>query len=418
MADSNKEKEGIWDVIGVLMKWRRLLALNFVAAGIITFIIASFLPKWYSSSAALFPPEQEAGIGVASSLLGGGLGSLISGSGMSLPSFATLSDIYAAILHSRIVGEGVLDKNNLMEVYGQKSREKALAELAGHLSVAVEPEGIIRISCEDRDPQRTVVLVNSFIEELNRINRDVRVVKASATRQFIEERLDQTKKDLVAAENEFKKFQVENNAISLPDQVNAMISSLADLKSQQVLAEIELGVLNRTFLPTHTQVMQQKAKIDEINKQIKLLEKGSSDNKIDNPLSFPLADAPDLGLQLVRLTRELKIQEAIFELLTQQYEQAKIQEKRDTPTVEVLDPPKVPERKSRPKRATMSLLAGILALLFSCVAVFIKEFIDRNKAADTATYHHLENIMKSIKNDFFAIRSIFVSKKGGNDHAG
>lgn len=116
-------------------------------------------------------------------------------------------------------------------------------------------------------------------------------------------------------------------------------------------------------------------------------------------------------MQLVRLTRELKIQEAIFELLTQQYEQAKIQEKRDTPTVEVLDPPQVPERKSRPKRATMSLLAGILAFLFSLVAIFVKEFIDRNKAADTATYHHLESVMESIKNDFFAIRSLFVLKK-------
>ncbi len=418
MAESNKDRANIWDVIAVLMKWRRLFVLNFVAAGIITFIIASFLPKWYSSSASLFPPEQDTGIGVASSLLGGGLGSLISGSGMSLPSFATLSDIYAAILRSRIVGEDVIDKNNLMEVYGQKSREKALGELAGHLAVTVEPEGIIRISCEDKNPQRAVDLVNSFIEELNRVNSEVRVGKASATRQFIEERLDQTKVELDAAENEYKKFQEENNAISLSDQVNALISSLAELKSQLVLAEIELGVLNRTYLPTHTQVLQQKAKIDEINKQIKLLEKGSPDNKTNNPLSIPLSEAPDLGLQLVRLTRDLKIQEAVYELLTQQYEQAKIQEKRDTPTVEVLDPPKVPERKSRPKRATMALLAGVLASLFSCVAVFIKEFIDRNKAANTATYHHLEDIMDSIKNDFFSIRSIFISKKGGNGNTG
>jgi len=397
------------------MKWRRLLALNFVAAGIITFIVASFLPKWYSSSAALFPPEKDSGsLGFASSLLGGGLGSLISGSGMSLPAFATLSDVYASILHSRVVAEGVLDKNNLMDVYGQESREKALGELAGHLSVLVEPEGIIRISCEDRDPQRTVTLVNSFIEELNRVNSEVRIGKATATRQFIEDRLDQTKLDLITAENEYRKFQEENNAISLPDQVNAMIGSLAELKGQLVLAEIELGILNRTFLPTHTQVVQQKAKIAEIKKQLELLEKGSPDIKENNPLSIPLSEAPDLGMQLVRLTRELKIQEAIFELLTQQYEQAKIQEKRDTPTVEVLDPPQVPERKSRPKRATMSLMAGILALLFSCVAIFGKEFIDRNKAADSATYHHLESMMESIKHDFFAIRSLFISKKSGN----
>ncbi|MCP4580331.1 MAG: hypothetical protein GY839_01840 [candidate division Zixibacteria bacterium] len=412
MAESKKDKTSLLDVITTIVKWRRLLFLNFMAAGIITFIVASFLPKWYSSSAALFPPEKDSGgFGLASTLLGGGLGSLISGSGMSLPAFATLSDVYATIIRSRIVGEGVLDKNNLMEVYKIDSREEALIALAGHRSAVVEPEGVIRISCEDKDPQRAVDMVYSFIEELNRINREVRIGKATATRQFIEKRLNQTMKDLAAAEVDYKEFQQNNKAISLTDQVSAMIGNLAELKGQLVLAEIELGVFERTFHPDHTQVVQQKAKINEINKQLELLESGSPDD--NSPLSIAFSDAPELGLQLVRLTRQLKIQETIFELLTQQYEQAKIQEKRDTPTIQILDPPKVPEKKSSPKRATMALMAGILALFFTTIAVFIKEFIDRNKREDTVTYHQLEDMLQALKNDFYAIRSIFIRERKG-----
>jgi tyrosine-protein kinase Etk/Wzc len=413
MDQDKKEQHTTWEIISVFIKWRRLMVFNFIAAAILTFIIASFMPKYYSSSASLFPPERDnGGLGLATSLLGGGLGSLLSGSGMSLPTFATLSDVYASILRSRIVAEGVLDKNNMQEVYEIESREKALGQLQGSTNITVQPDGIIIISCEDKDPSRAAVLVQSFIDELNRINSDVRIDKATATRQFIGERLEQSKIDLADAENAFKEFQEKYKTIGLDAQMNAMIGNLAELKSQQVLAEVELGVLKRTFLPTHMQVKQKEAQIAELNKQIKKIEEGSPDGQGSDVFAIPFSEAPELSLQLVRLTRELKIQEAIFELLTQQYEQAKITEKQDTPTIQVLDPPRVPEFKSRPKRLIMSAIAGILAVMMSVVVVFIKEFIDRNKEANTQTYKYMESILQTLKTDFYAFRSLFASKKG------
>ena len=416
MTENQQSKAGVWDIIAVVVKWRRLLILNFIAAAIITFIIASFLPKWYSSSAALFPPDQESGgLGLASSLLGSGLGSLLGGSNLSLPTFASMSDVYAAVLRSRIVAEGVIDTNGLMDVYNVKSRELALKILGSHTTVLVQPEGIITVACEDKDPKLAARLVQSYIDELHRVNTDVRESRASATREFVERRLAQNQIDLAAAEEDFKAFQMKNKTISLDEQVKALIGTLAELKSQLVLAEIELGVLKRSFLPTHTEVKQQEAKIEEIQKQIKILEQGNPGVAQDNPLSIPFAEAPDLGLQLARLTRRLKIQETLYELLTQQYEQAKIQEKRDTPTIQVLDPPQVPERKSKPKRATMALMAGMLSLLMTVFGVFGKEFIDRNKQADTEAYRRLENILGSLREDFYQLRSVFKSKKGSGD---
>jgi tyrosine-protein kinase Etk/Wzc len=250
------------------------------------------------------------------------------------------------------------------------------------------------------------------VANVGRINSDVRVNKAAETRQFIENRLAQTKVDLAAAEEAYKKFQEEHKAISLDAQVSAMIDNLADLKSKLVLAQIELGVLRRTLQPSHMQVKQKEAQIAEIQKQIDKMELGSPDKGKAEALEIPFAEAPELGLQLARLTRELKIQESIFELLTQQYEQAKISEQRDTPTIQILDPPSIPERKSRPKRAIMALLAGMLSLIMTVMAVFGKEFIDRNKQADTETYHYLENILQSLKTDFYELRSLFSSRKG------
>ena len=413
MDDAKNKKGDFWDILNVFIKWRRLLAVNFLIAAIITFVIASFLPKMYTSTATLFPPEKDSGgLSLASSLLGGGLGSLISGSGMSLPSFTTLSDVYASILRSRAVAEEVIDKNDLQDVYGIKSREKTILQLTDRLNVVVQPEGMIGISFEDEDPNRAATIVDSFIETLNDINAQARSSKASATRKFIEERLDQTKVDLAAAEDEYKNFQEKNQTISLPDQVSAMIDNLATLKSQQVLAEIELGVLKRTFLPDHMQVKQQEAKVEEIQKQIAILEKGTPGTDKNNPLSIPFSEAPSLGLELARLTRNLKIQETIYQLLTEQYEQAKIQEMRDTPTIQVLNPPNVPERKSSPRRAIMGLMAGLLALILTVMVVFIKEFLDRSKEANTQAYRNLESILNVLRKDFYAFRSIFAGKSG------
>ncbi len=414
--DSKNKDSTIWDIFNVFIKWRRILVFAFIVTVILTYVITLFLPKYYTSGATLFPPEKDTGsLGIASSLLGGGIGSFLSGSGMCLPTFATLSDVYSSVLQSRIVSENVIEQNNLKEVYDTESMEEAVNVLRGRLNVAVEPNGMIKLSVEARDPERAAQITESFINELNRINKDVRISKARATRQFIEDRLEQTKIDLKEAEETYKEFQEEHKALALDNQVSALIESVAELRSQLVMAEIELGVLENTLQPTHTEVLQKRAEITQIKKQLEKIEKGDGGEGEDEFLSIPFSEAPDLGLELARLTRELKIQETIFELLVQQYEQAKISEKRDTPTIQVLDPPKVPEKRSRPKRTLMALIAGILALILTTIAIFIKEYLDIQKRANSEAYQNLESALNSLRKDFYSLRAIFASKKSGHD---
>jgi uncharacterized protein involved in exopolysaccharide biosynthesis len=414
MSESSGKEIGFWDILSVFIKWRRLLALSFVAAAVLTLGVSFFLPNWFASQASLFPPQQETtGLGL-SSLLGGGLAGVLSGSRMALPAFATPSDIYATVLKSRKVAEGVIIRNNLMKIYNTKTLEQTVNEFAGHLSVKVDPEGVIRLTFEDKDPQFAATVAKSLIDELNKVNSEVNAAQATATRKFVEERLTQTKVDLSRAEDEYRDFQEKNRAVSLDDQMKAVINSLAQLKGQLALAEIEIGVLRRSFLPEHTSVKQQEAKIEEIKKQINMLEEGSPDS-LKGVFSIPVSAAPNLGLELARLTRNLKIQETIYELLTQQYEQAKIQEKKDTPTIQILDAPTAPEKKSRPKRSILAMMAGMLSLLMSTATIFVIEFIDRNKRANSEAYHQLEKILAVFKEDLYFLRSPFSSKRGKGD---
>jgi len=131
-------------------------------------------------------------------------------------------------------------------------------------------------------------------------------------------------------------------------------------------------------------------------------------------LNLPMGEAPDLALELARLTRDLKIQETIFELLKQQYEQSRIQELRDTPTIQVLDKAEVPGMKSRPKRVTIAAMGGIMSFCMTLLFVLVMEFVQREKAINSPAYQKMQGITRMINDDFYWIRNIFSK---GNKNA-
>jgi hypothetical protein len=129
----------------------------------------------------------------------------------------------------------------------------------------------------------------------------------------------------------------------------------------------------------------------------------------------PLIEVPSVGLELARLTRELKIQEAIFEMLTQQYEQAKIQEAKDTPTVQVLDRAVPPEKRSRPKRKIIVLVAGFLSLFASTLYVFSREYLERLHRAGGEDYHKMRTVTQAITGDLAHLKKVLFRRSHRNE---
>jgi uncharacterized protein involved in exopolysaccharide biosynthesis len=127
-----------------------------------------------------------------------------------------------------------------------------------------------------------------------------------------------------------------------------------------------------------------------------------------------MEDAPELALQFLRLTRELEIQTTIFELLKQQYEHAKIQEMRDTPTVQVLDEASEPELKSEPKRVFTALLGGVLSFGLTLFFILLYEFSQREKEKDSELYRRITNLSRMLNDDIYWVKTRF-SKKENKD---
>ena len=421
----NDEKSPISDdsnfilqLIAVLFRWRRLLIVNTLVAAVLTlFVMRLFFPDWFTATTSIMPPEKDAGsLGFAAGMLPSGLSSLLGGSGLALPGLASPSDLYASIVRSRTVSMAVIEKHGLKEVFGAKLDIDALAELHGRTQVIVQPEGIINLSYEDTDPERAAVIANSFIDELNRVNQENLVSKARAMREFIEGRLNESVVGLTLAEEALEAFQKEHNAVALDEQVRAAINAIADLRGQLVMAEIEFGVMKKSLSPNNTRYKNQEFKIQQIRKQLKRLERGDEVFPDSSILSVPMSEAPELGLAYARLMRDLKIEETIFELLKQQYEQAKIQEMRDTPTVQVLDIARVPEIKSRPRRTIIAAMAGVMSFGLTLFLVIILEFAQRERDKNSLIHQKIQGFSRMLNEDFYWIRTLF--RKGRQDDAG
>jgi uncharacterized protein involved in exopolysaccharide biosynthesis len=373
------------------------------------------MSNWYTATVTILPPsEDSSALGLLGGMLPSGLGSLLGGSGMSLPGMSTPSDLYAAILKSRVVSDEVIRRHDLKQVYGERYDERTVMQLWDQTSVVVEPEGIITLSYEDKDPERAAAVANTFMDVLNKVNTENIITKARYTREFIENRLNENIRDLTAAEEAYKNFQQQSNMLALDEQVKAAIDAIAELRSQLVIAEIEFGIMKKTLSPGNSKYREQEYKIDQIKAQLAKMEEGDPEDTTKSMFSLPMKDTPDLGLKLARLTRDLKIQETIFELLKQQYEQAKIQEMKDTPTIQVLDKARVPEIKSRPKRVTLSVLSGFSCFVLTLLFVVFIEYLQKEKNANSVAYQRIQTIVNTVNDDYQWTKGVF-SKRRNND---
>ena len=368
----DSQNDGLDLLLFSTLLWNNRLFLikNFILISILSFILVFSLPKTFTSSAILMPPTSESGgignlMGALSSLPFSGLSTKTNDESLSI----------IAILKSRTLFEKVINKFDLLKFYQLSNMDKALTALSNSTSFEVLEEGTIKISVSlktkyfHNDENEEIIkvlckdMVDYFIEQLDLINKSLKTEKASFHRKFIEQRYKNNLDDLQIAEDSLRMFQEKYKMIALPEQTSAVIEAASGLKAQILSNEVKLGVMMGALNNNHPDIANIKKENIELNKKMNELEYGENILHYEQSNLFPsLSNVPDLGIKLVRLKREVEIQNSLFVFLTQQYEEAKIKEAKDTPTVQVLDHPKIPYQKSAPKR---------LSILLICVSILM-----------------------------------------------
>jgi uncharacterized protein involved in exopolysaccharide biosynthesis len=347
LRDPAERPSRLLEHLTVLMRWWRFIVFTALAIAVLTAAITLLVPVWYRATTSVLPPKTQD--------LFGSLGS----TGSVLRSLAGLGRMgqkpsaynYFAILKSRTVGEAVIREFGLLGVYDvpDSSMEKALKELASNVSFEEQPDEYITLEVLDRDPDRAAAMANFYVEQLNVLSIELATQEARSNREFIQRRLEEAWADLHRAEDSLRAYQEKAGVIITPEQEETM-RGIASLYAMKARKEVERAIARRTAGEDNPVARQLALEIEELNRK--------------------LVGYPEIGLQSLRLYRDVMIQQRIVEFLTPIFEQARIDEVKDIPVVVTLDRAVAPERKAKPQRALIVLVVtgvtgfGLVLLAF------------------------------------------------------
>jgi len=375
----------------VIWKYKWLILILTVTSLLVTLIVGLFSPKIYVSTATILTPSEGGGGG-------GTLLSLLSSTGVaqgmagsSIPSLTPNKDVFMSILKSRTLARKVIEALNLKDHYNSVHVESAINALRRATSISESLEGVIIIRMEDENPILAADIANAYPTYLDRFMARYGIGAATRQRRFIEEQLKKTNDSLQRAEDSMRIFQERNRTISLKDQARGAIDVGAQLKADIIASEVQLQIMRNFATEANPSVIRLKRGIEELKRQLSQIQFGAgldlppvggNSGHRNKELHLPAVNFPKVSLEFGRLARDLKVQEVVYSLLTQQLEQAKIAEAKDMPVVQVLDRAVPASRKIKPKIALNMAMAGAVSFILPVLLAFFLEYIDRQRAAE------------------------------------
>ena len=366
-----------------VLLWRNRARLVRVTAvgGLLTLLIAFVIPNRYESSTRLMGPDMKAGASEAllTGLLSrtGGPGGGLVGLGANLLGISDSGAVFIGVLNSRSVADSLVKKFDLKKVYRDRWDKDAREDLADRTNISQDRKSeIITITVEDRNPARAAAMATAYVDELNRLLALVNTSSAHRERVFIEERLKVVRQELDTAAKQLSDFSTKTTTLDLKEQGKAMVGAVATLQGELIAYETQLSGLQQIYTANNVRVRSLQARVNELRHQLEQVRgsgvqppPGAAEGDEEIPSFRRL---PALGVTYSDLYREVKIREAVFETLTQQYEMAKISEAKEIPSVKVLDPANLPEKKSAPPRLLITALGVILSFAFGAMFVIGK----------------------------------------------
>lgn len=371
----NDEEISLLDLCIVLARRKWLIAKITVAFGLIALIVSLLLPKKYTATTTVLPPQQNSSLSSAlMSQIGNSLGSLgaLAGSSMGLKN---PNDMFVAMFKSRTVENAMIQRFGLMAEYHEKYMSTARKAFESHATVESNAKSnLIEISIEDKDAKRAAEMVNAYVDEYRRLSQHLAIGEAAQRRLFFEQQLEQAKDNLANAEEALEETEQKTGMIEINSQARALIESAAALRAQITAKEVQLQAMRTYATGQNSDVVQAQEELDSMRAQLAKLA-GNGDDTAG--LIVPKGQVPKAGIEYVRKLRDVKYYETIFEILARQYELAKLDEAKEGALIQVVDPAIVPDYKSFPKRGLITVIAAIIGLFIGVFVAFTQEGMER-----------------------------------------
>lgn len=360
------------DLLMVIARDKKMILRATAAAAVLSTTVALLLPGVYSARAVILPPQEDRSgldsmaMGALAELSsggsGGGLGAAL---GLKNP-----SDIYIGMLKSRSVADALIRRFNLQELHDTDSMVAAREELEKQASITSEADGLISVVFDDEDAKRAADIANAYAEELEKLTRRIAISEAAQRRLFIEQQIKQTQEKLAQAENALKRTQEQTGVIDLDNQGKAIIEAVATLRAQAAAKEVQISTMQSFAAPANPDLIRARQELAGLKAQIGKFEHDSITGNGD--IMVATGKMPEAGLEYLRKLRDMKYQQAVYEMLAKQYEIARVDEARNSVVIQVVDPAIALDEESGPRRTLIVLLATIFTLVLAVMWAFVR----------------------------------------------
>jgi uncharacterized protein involved in exopolysaccharide biosynthesis len=385
-------QQPLWALRAMLLwKHRRMLARLTAVSLLVSLGIAFTIPKQYKSSTSIMPPDQQGSSAMMLAALTARTGSLggLGGLAGQLLGAHTSTALFIDLLHSGSVSGHLIDRFNLQQVYHKRYRIDTAKHLARCTKITEDKKsGVISIEVEDTDRARARDLAQGYLDELNNLVLRTNTSSAHRERVFIEQRLRKVKTDLENAQLALSEFSSKNSTIDIKEQTRAMVDAGARVQAELLIEQSGLESLRQIYGDGNVRVHETEARIASLKGELAKMTGSSAPLTDEGPhdtagtesdggerkgeLYPPLRQLPRLAVPYADLYRTVRVQETLFELLTQQYEMSRIEEAKDVPAVSVIDPPGIPEKKSFPPRLLLALLLTFLSFASASTIILLR----------------------------------------------
>ncbi len=356
------------DLLIVLAKHKLMIGGVTLGVAVLSVIYSLLLSDIYTGTATVLPPQQSQS--TAAAMLGQ-LGGLAGVAGSSL-GIKSPNDLYVGMLKSRTVADNIIARFNLRPLYKTDTMVATRSALEGHSTITAGKDGLITIEFDDYDPKRAAAIANAYVDELDKLTQTLAVTDAAQRRLFFERQLQQAKSNLIQAEIAARTELAKGGVAMVGEQGRSMIESTARLRAQATAKEVQIGAMKGYASDRNPELIKAQQELAAIRLQLAKLEGAGGEIG-----GFASGKGDIQGLKSVGLLRDMRYNEALFELLAKQYELAKIDEAKDAAIVQVVDQAIPPDRKSKPKRAVIVIVAALVAAVFAVILAFAREARER-----------------------------------------
>jgi len=365
-----QEKEiNLIDYWNIIWKKRKFIIITVTIVTVLSVIISLLLPKWYKATAVIMPPatEESKFAGISANLGAFGLGGMFGGSESQMR--------LLAILKSRALLKSISEKFDYQERYKIDNLESAIKMVREHIMINVGDEEQIEVSVLDKNQGIVADIANYVVSCLDSLNIALTTSKAKSSREFIDNRMEIVRDSLNRLENNISQFMEEKGIISITDQMKTAVEKAADMKAAIMAKEVELEVKKRVLSIKSPEVESLESELVILRTKFNEFYSEASSEKLF--LNFD--SIPDMQKEYLQLKRKAEYYAKLLEYLGPQYEQAKIEEARNVPTVQVLDKAVRPERREKPKRKMIVFFALFITLFLEITTIIAGDNIRRNK---------------------------------------